>query len=443
MDVEHSFTEPAVDSVAGARSPAAPPRRWRALRLLLLALFVVAAAGAAWYFWLRPAPPPSARPEGGGREAVPVAIAFVERATIPITLDALGTVTPFNTVTVRPRIAGHLTRVGFREGQVVRKGEFLAEIDPRPYEAAVKQAEGQLARNEALLRNAEIDLARYRRLVAEDSLARQQLDTQDSLVRQYRAQVKVDQAALEAARLDLSFCRIVSPIEGRVGLRLVDEGNYVQPSDTNGLVVITQIKPISVVFTIPEDELPRVAARLRSGAAMAVEAFDRSGRTLLATGRLLTIDNRIDTTTGTVRLRATFDNGDEGLFPNQFVTVRLLIETLADATLVPRAAVQRGAIGTFVFVAQPDGTAVVRQINVGTAVGDRLQVIDGLTLGEAAVVAGIDRLRDGAKVRVLEPLSSAPQPDPGSAKGDAGAADGKPPPAGGAPPASRARGSGG
>jgi multidrug efflux system membrane fusion protein len=331
---------------------------------------------------------------------VQVGAAAASTADLPITLDALGTVTPLATVTVRTRIDGQLVQVGFQEGQHVRKGDFLAQIDPRPYQAALEQAEGQLARDQALLRNAEVDLVRYRQLVAEDSIARQTLDTQESLVRQYRATIKVDQGQVNSARLNLAYCRIVSPVEGRVGLRQVDEGNYVQTSDSGGIVVVTQLRPITVVFTIPEDNLQNVLMRTRAGVTLPVTAYDRSGTTKLATGVLTTIDNQIDPSTGTVKLKARFENADERLFPNQFVNVRLLVDTVQGATVIPSAAVQRGSQGTYVYVVSPDGTATARPVTAGASDGEHLQVMKGIEPGERVVTDGVDRLRDGIKVTV-------------------------------------------
>ncbi|MCU0839594.1 MAG: MdtA/MuxA family multidrug efflux RND transporter periplasmic adaptor subunit [Rhodospirillales bacterium] len=410
MDAEHAFTDRLAEGAGGAEDRArmvkGPRLRRRAVAFVVIALI---AAVVGWFLWHRPQPSPPAE-ETSAQRPITVMAAVVEAADLPISLNALGTVTPLATVTVRTRIAGHVTRIGFTEGATVRKGDFLAEIDPRPYAAALDQAEGQLARDEALLRNAEVDLARYRRLVAEDAIARQQLDTQESMVRQYRATVKINKALVETAKLDLGFCRIVSPIDGRVGLRLVDAGNFVQPGDEGGIVVVTQIRPISVVFTLPEDDLPAVTARVRAGARLPVEAFDRIGTTRLAAGVLDTIDNRIDTTTGTVRLRAGFDNADEQLFPNQFVTVRLLVDTLAAATLVPRAAVQRGPDGPFVYVITADGTVAVRGVTLGRAADERIHVIAGLQPGERVVTDGLDRLRDGRAVTVAGMPNVPPSP---------------------------------
>jgi multidrug efflux system membrane fusion protein len=372
--------------------------RWRRGAWLLLAVLV--GAGIAALVWRadRGEPAQSGRPGLSG--PMPVATAPVETASLPVVLNALGTVTPLATVTVRPQISGQLIEVAFQEGQYVKKGDFLAQIDPRPYEAALAQAQGQLAKDQATLRNSEVDLARYRTLLAQNSIARQTVDTQAALVQQNRGTLAADQAAVDTQKLNLAYTRIVSPISGRVGLRRVDPGNYVQTSDPNGIVVITQIQPISVIFTLPADELPAVMRRMRSGARLAVTAFDRTGSTRLASGTLTTVDNQIDTTTGMIKLRALFDNNDEALFANQFVTVQLLLDTLRDKPVIPVAAVQRGAPGTFVYLVKPDDTVAVQPITLGPSSGERVAVLDGLQAGQSVVVDGADRLRDGAKVRI-------------------------------------------
>jgi membrane fusion protein, multidrug efflux system len=301
-------------------------------------------------------------------------------------------------VTVKTQINGYLTEVAFQEGQMVKKGDFLAQIDPRPYQVALEQAQGQLAKDQALLKNAQLDLQRYNTLVAQNSIATQTRDTQISLVAQDQAAIKTDQAQVDAQKLNLVYAHIVSPVTGRVGLRQVDAGNYVQTSDPNGIVVVTQLQPISVIFTLPEDSLPAVMKQVRAGSALPVTAYDRTGAVALGKGHLETVDNQIDTTTGTVKLRAIFDNEQETLFPNQFVNVQLLVDTLRDTNIVPTAAIQHGAPGAFVYVVKPDQTAAVQKVKVGPGDGQRIAVLDGLQPGESVVVDGSDRLREGAKV---------------------------------------------
>ena len=331
---------------------------------------------------------------------VPVAATQVRARDVGLYLTGLGSVTPIDTVTVKSRVDGQLMHVAFQEGQLVSSGDLLAEIDPRPFQVQLEQADGQLARDQALLKNAQLDLERYRLLVEQDSIPRQQLDTQESLVHQYEAALKSDQAAVDNARLQLVYCRITAPIGGRVGLRLVDPGNIVHASDTNGLVVITQLQPIAVVFTIPEDSIPSVLERLTRGGRLPVEAYDREQRRKLAVGSLLTVDNQIDPTTGTVKLKAVFPNADNGLFASQFVNARLLLDVKRAATVVAAAAVQRGARGSFVYVVKPDATVEARPITVGATDGDDVSIEAGLRVGEQVVLDGADRLRDGSKVEL-------------------------------------------
>lgn len=335
--------------------------------------------------------------------AVPVAVAAVARADVSVRLDALGAVTPLATVTVRTQISGQLQKIGFAEGQMVRAGQFLAQIDPRPYQAALEQAQASLDRDSAVLDNARMDLRRYLTLIARHAIAAQQLDTQRSLVKQYEGTVEFDRAQVRTAALNLQYAHIVAPVAGRVGLRQVDAGNYVTPADANGIVVITRLQPISVIFTLPEDDVDEVLGAMRGGPALALEAYDRTGRTRLATGRLLTMDNQIDPSTGTVKLRGEFDNRDGALFPNQFVNVRLLVGVLRDQLVIPLSAVQHGAPngvpGTFVYVTGADHRAKVRTVSLGTTAGDRVVVASGLAAGELVVTEGADRLRDGAAVR--------------------------------------------
>jgi len=356
---------------------------------------------------------------------IPVATAAAAPADIRIKLNKLlGTVVPLATVSMKTQVSGRLTSIDFTEGQLVKRGDLLAQIDPRPYQFALEQAEGQLARDKANQKNADVDLKRYRTLAAQDSIAGQQVDAQEALVRQLAGTVAADQALVDTARLNLSYCRIVAPIDGRTGLRLIDAGNYVQPNDaTSTLVVITKIKPISVVFTIAEDELPQVAKRMAGGAVLPVRAFDRDQKHELARGRVQVIDNQIDTTTGTVKLRALFDNDDESLFPNQFVTLDLLVDTISRTLAVPIAAVQRGAPGTFVYVVREDGTVTVRPITQGQSDRELVEIKAGLQAGEIVVTDGLDRLKEGAKV-----IPRAEPPPPGAKP-----ADGAAPPAGDRP----------
>ena len=395
--------------------------RWIWLLLLLLA-----AAGLGYYLMQRgEAEQPSPSRSGGRRQGfdpsrpMPVTAAAAKAGDVGVYLKGLGSVTPIATVTVRTRIDGQLMKVLFREGQIVRAGDLLAEIDPRTYEAQLQQAEGQMARDRALLTNALIDLERYRALYRQDSVAKQQLDTQEALVRQYEGTVKIDQAAIDTAMLQLTYCRITAPISGRLGLRLVDPGNIVRAGDANGLVVITQQQPIGVVFTIPEDNLPPVMQKLRAGEKLAVDAYDRSDKVKLASGTLLTVDNQIDPATGTVKLKAQFANGEMSLFPNQFANVRMLLDLRRDATLVPGAAIQRGTPGTFVYVVKSDNTVTVRVVKPGPAQGDNVSIEAGLAPGEQVVVDGADKLREGARVELIGGKEGRPGKD-GARKGGGG-----------------------
>jgi multidrug efflux system membrane fusion protein len=385
-----------------ARTTVRPRRRLRLGWLGgLLALLV-----AGFLLWRTLAPGPAPR-EHAAAAPQPVGIATAATGDIRLILNAIGTVTPLTTVTVRTQIAGQLQEVGFTEGQIVHKGDFLAQIDPRPYQALLEQYEAQLARDTALKNQAEVDLVRYQTLLKQDSIARQQAEDQVFLVQQYAAAMRADQAQIDQQKVNLIYCHITSPVTGRVGLRLVDPGNFVQPSDANGLVVVTQLQPISVIFPLPEDDLPLVLPRFHAGDKLPVTAYDRANLHALATGAVSTIDNQIDITTGTWKLRALFDNTDEMLFPSQFVNARLLVETLHNVVTVPTAAVQRGAPGTYVYRVNPDDTVSVRAVKTGTVDGDKIEITSGLAAGDRVVTDGTDRLRDGAKVSIQSTTAHA------------------------------------
>jgi multidrug efflux system membrane fusion protein len=395
-----------------------------ALRRHWMWLLVAAcvAAGGAWYVL---APKAGSAQEQTGKKkrkggasagATPVVAERVKTGNINIQLNGLGTVTPLRTVTVRSRVDGELMRVQFTEGQVVKAGQVIAEIDPRPYQVMLTQAEGQMARDKALLENARLDLDRYRTLLKQDSIAEQQVASQESLVRQYEGTVKVDQSQIDNARLQLTYARITAPVSGRIGLRQVDPGNIVRSGDANGMAIITQLQPITVVFTIPQDSLPAVMKRLQSGGKMPVEAYDRDQRTKLADGTLITVDNQIDTTTGTVKLKAEFANGNASLFPNQFVNIRMVVDTLKDVTTVASAAIQRGAQGLFVYVVNDDMTVALRPVQLGPMEGAYAAVESGLKPGEQVVIDGTDRLREGAKIELTGREAAKPAAGDGSGK---------------------------
>ncbi|MBI3529076.1 MAG: MdtA/MuxA family multidrug efflux RND transporter periplasmic adaptor subunit [Betaproteobacteria bacterium] len=395
---------------------------WRGTWVWLLVLCILGGTG---YFVF-------AKPEGGkpagmqqsgekpGMNAMnrsqPVVAAAARVGDINLYLNGLGTVVPLNTVTVRTHVDGELSAVMFREGQVVRQGDMLAQIDPRPYQVQLAQAEGTMARDQALLKNAQADLERYRTLFEQDSIAKQQLDTQASLVRQYEGALKADQAQIDSAKLQLTYSRITAPIGGRLGLRQVDVGNIVHTGDTNGIVVITQLQPVTVVFTLPEDNISAVMKKLHSGRKLTVDVYDRAGKTKLASGVLLTVDNQIDPATGTIKLKAQFANDDSSLFPNQFVNARMLLDVMRGIILIPAAAVQRGTQGTFVYVVRDDKSVTVRTVKLGPTEGETAAIESGLSAGESVVVDGTDKLREGAKVEIGERNAAAAPADGGTPK---------------------------
>jgi multidrug efflux system membrane fusion protein len=391
------------------RTPPAPSvesRRRGRMRIGVGLIVLVGLIIAAYEF----VPWPRAGRQAAGRQLPPqpVGAATIGQGDIRVVVNALGTVTPIATVTVQTQINGQLLEVGFTEGQLVKKGDFLAQIDPRPYELLQAQYEGQLAHDQGLLAQAQVDLVRYQKLTEQNSIARQQYEDQIYIVQQYQGTVKLDQAQIDQQKLNVLYCRIVSPITGRVGLRLVDPGNYVQTSNSTGIAVVTQMQPITVIFPIPEDDLPQVVPQLNAGTTLQVAAYDRANVKLLATGRVIALDSQIDTTTGTVKVRSQFDNPDYALFPNQFVNAQLLVRTLHGVVTVPTAAIQRGAPGTYVYVINGDSTVSVRPVSLGPTDGPMAAVNSGLSAGERVVVDGGDRLRDGTRVIVPGAQGQAP-----------------------------------
>jgi membrane fusion protein, multidrug efflux system len=388
----------AADAIFGIRGwcsrhlPGGEKTLWIALGLVLLVLFIWAIL------------PGSDTPLRGGRFGMggpqPVGVAVAAKGDISVTLNALGTVTPLATVTIRPQVSGQIVGFAFQEGQMVKAGDLLAEIDPRSYRAALDQAQGQLARDSAILTNARLDLKRQQALYAAKATSQQALDTQAALVKQSEGAVMSDRGNADAAAINLGYTRVTSPVAGRVGIRQVDVGNFVSAGQASGIVVVTQLEPISVLFTVPEDSVADVVSRMNAGDTLVVDAYDRSQAAKIATGRLSAVDTQIDTTTGTVKLRAMFDNTSDELFPNQFVNVRLLVKTLRGQVVVPAAAVQRGAEGTFVFVVKPDHTVAMRTVTLGAQQDDRVAIAKGLNAGETVVTDGADRLHDGSEVTI-------------------------------------------
>jgi multidrug efflux system membrane fusion protein len=395
----------------GQNGGAPPITRKPKKRGLIWVVFLLIIAGVAGYaVWRAGHPIAPVRGQGGGGGGrgggrgpigpVPVVLSKVTRSSIPVYLNGLGNVTAFYTVTVKSRVDGQIMKVDFNEGDRVKEGQVLVEIDPRPYQVQLELAQGTLARDQALLNNAKLDLERYKMLLATDAIPKQQLDTQTALVAQYEGTIKQDTANIDNAKLQLIYAQVTAPITGVVGLRLVDPGNIVHASDQNGMVVITQLQPISVLFTIPEDALPQVVQKLRAGAHLPTDAYNRDNSKKLASGRLVTLDNQIDSTTGTSKLKAVFDNKDNGLFPQQFVNIRLLVDTLGNQLVVPNVAIQNGQQGTFVYVVDQDSTVHLKPVQVGITTETTSQILAGLTENDRVVVDGTDRLIEGAVVRV-------------------------------------------
>jgi multidrug efflux system membrane fusion protein len=413
-----------------------PPHKRRTRRIVLFSLLAVFALGTGALLYVRSKAPPATgfggfRPGGapGGRRGpggfgmgapLPVVVNVARKGNINIILNGLGTVTPLATITVRTQISGELTEIKFKEDQMVAKGDVLALIDSRPYQAALDQAQGQLLQAQAQYREAQIDLDRYSKLSEQDSISKQQVDSQRALVSQYEGMVKADEGAVASAQVNLGYCQITAPVAGRVGLRQVDQGNYVTPGDANGIVILAQVKPITVIFTLPEDNIPQVVKQLRSGATIQVDAYNRDNSVKLASGTLSTVDNTVDPTTGTFKLRAMFANDDESLFPNQFVNVAMLVSVDKGVTVVPTSSIERGQQGSFVYVVGDDNKVSAKPVVLGPTEGEKVEVTSGISPGEKVVVDGADRLKDG-----MEVVASFPSQQPGAAQGRPWSPDGK------------------
>jgi membrane fusion protein, multidrug efflux system len=425
--------DPMEQNTLSEPSPLTEPSKGRLRWILILVVVAIVIAVIVWRsvtFMSQP-PPRRGRFQDGGNQ--PVAVARIGRADIHLTLRALGAVTPLATVTVTTQISGYLMSVAFKEGQLVKKGQLLAQIDPRPYEVALEQDRAQLARDEASLKQAQMDLTRYETLSQQQSIARQTYEDQVWTVKQDQGTVDYDKAQIKAQELNLTYCRIVAPTDGRVGLRQVDPGNYVQTGSSTGIVVLTTLSPTTVEFAVPEDSLPRIEERVRTGAILAATAFDRANVAQLAVGQLAAVDTQVNTTTGTVMLRANFDNADQTLFPSQFVNVVLELDTLKDTVAVPVRAVQQGAPGSYVYLVDDQDTVSVHPVTLGARDGDLYAVTSGLSPGDRVVTDGADRLRDGAKVAIPDASKTpgAPAQGAGKGRGKWQQGDGSRPPGGG------------
>ncbi|HWN76044.1 MAG TPA: MdtA/MuxA family multidrug efflux RND transporter periplasmic adaptor subunit [Candidatus Udaeobacter sp.] len=420
VDVRNPRTPPSTTTF----SPGASKSRWWAWLVLL-----VIVAGVVWYYRGRNAEADAAAAGGkgpggaagmgaAGGFVVPVVVATATKGDLPVFLNGLGNVTAFNTVTVRSRVDGQIVKINFTEGQYVKEGDSLVEIDPRPYQVQLEQAQGQLAKDQAQLRDVQVDYERFKLLFQEGVIPKQQLDTQQAQVGTFEGAIKADNATIDNAKLLITYSHITAPISGRVGLRLVDIGNMVHATDTNGLLVITQLQPIATLFSLPQDQLPQVMARMKKGAPISVEAYDRDNTTKLATGKLLTIDNQIDTTTGTYKLKAVFDNARNELFPNQFVNVHLLVDTKKSVVLVPTTAILRGPQGTYVFAVGSDNKVKIHIVSLAETNGNITGVASGLNAGDVVVTDGQDKLQEGSKV---EPRQSSVPNAPGDKNASANA----------------------
>ncbi|WP_395697458.1 efflux RND transporter periplasmic adaptor subunit [Methylocella sp.] len=430
-DAEHGLKEAERTREAPGAPPAAPgptePKKSPLKRAILILLAGVIAFGA--YRFITRERSASEQPPERISVSQPVGAATVGRGDVRVIVNGLGAVNPLATATVKTQVNGQLTEVAFKEGQIVKKGDFLAQVDPRPFEIAKAQYEGQLARDQGLLDQARNNMQRFQSLLKQDSIARQTAEDQVYLVKQYEGALKADQALIDAQALNLVYAHIVSPIDGRIGLRLVDVGNYVQTSDSSGIAVVTQLDPISVIFTVAEDELPAILEKRAAGAQMEVSLFDRANVRRLAVGKLDTLDNQIDATTGTLKLRAIFDNPDGRLYPNQFVNAQLLVDLLKDAVTVPTTAIQRGAPGAYVYLIGADGKVSIRKVKLGPQDSGRFAVLEGLSPGDRVVVDGVDRLRDGAEISIAA-LDGKPvdAPRPAGAAGQHRRRSASPPP---------------